>query len=173
MYNLNIYLDLNNYYRVFDDQNQFRIKREANAVSKIFELIDSNKFKLCGSFVLENENNNNTYLKNKLHIQLIFSKWSFNIGFETFIIEKTKKIIELSNAGTYDALHLVCAACGNCEYFITCDDRFIKTINANIEKLHGIIGRIKMFNPCDFIEKEMENNEITRIKHLNSTYYSV
>lgn len=157
MYYLNIYLDLNNYYRVFDDQNQFRIKREANAVSKIFELIDSNKIKLFGSFVLENENNNNTYLKNKYHIQLIFSKWSINIGFETLITEKAKKIIELSNAGTYDALHLACASFSNCEYFITCDDRFIRTINANIEKLHWIIGQTKIFNPCDFIEKEMEN----------------
>ena len=103
---MNIYLDLNNYYRVFDDQNQFRIKREANAINRIFKLIDSNKFKLYGSFALENENNNNTNLKNKQHIQLIFSKWSYNIGFDILIIEMAKKVIELSNAGTYDALHL-------------------------------------------------------------------
>lgn len=154
-----IYLDLNNYYRVFDDQNQFRIKREANAINRIFELVDSNKFKLYGSFALENENSNNTDLKNKQHIQLIFSKWSYNIGFDILIIEMAKKIIELSNAGTYDALHLACAVFKNCEYFITCDDRFIRTINANIDKLYRIIGRIKILNPCYFIEEEIGKND--------------
>ncbi len=155
---MNIYLDLNNYYRVFDDQNQFRIKREANAINKIFELVDSNKFKLHGSFALENENNNNTNLKNKQHVQLIFSKWSYNIGFDILIIKMAKQIIELTNAGTYDALHLACAVFNNCEYFITCDDRFIRTINANIDKLTKIIAPIKIFNPCDFVGKEIKKN---------------
>ena len=159
MHNLNIYLDLNNYYRVFDDQTQLRIKREAVAVNKIFQLIDSSKHKLYGSFALQNENDKNTYLKNKLHVQVIFSKWSFYIKFNLKIIEIAEKIIELSNAGTYDALHLGCAVLNNCEYFITCDDRFIRTINTNTDKLQGIIGITKIINPVDFIEKEMENND--------------
>jgi len=145
---------MNNYYRVFDDQTQLKIKREANAVNKIFELIDSNKCELCGSFALEDENNRNDHLENKLHVQVIFSKWSGYIKFDLRIIEKAKKIIEQSNAGTYDALHLACAAFNNCDYFVTCDDRFIRTINANCENLRKIIGPLKVINPCELIEKE-------------------
>jgi len=156
---LNIYLDLNNYYRVFDDQTQLRIKMEANAVNKIFEFVDSARFQLCGSFVLEYENNKNNSLKNKLHVQVIFSKWTFYIKFDVQVIEMAKKIIKLSSAGIYDALHLSCASLNNCKYFITCDDRFIRTINASFEQLAGIIGPIKIINPCDFINKEMKVND--------------
>ena len=156
---MKIYFDLNNYYRVFDDQTQLRIKGEANAVNRIFELVDSGKCQLYGSFALENENDRNSHLKNKMQVQVIFSKWSFCIKFDSQILEIAKKIIELTCAGTYDSLHLACASLNNCEYFITCDDRFIRTINANFDKLQGVIGKIKIINPCDFIEKEMKSND--------------
>jgi hypothetical protein len=156
---LKIYLDMNNYYRAFDDQTQLRVKREANAVNRIFELIDSGKCQLYGSFALEDENNCNEYLKNKLHVQMIFSKWSFYIKLDLQIVEMAKKIIELSSAGAYDALHLACAILNNCEYFITCDDRFIRTINANLDRLQAIIWTIKLVTPCDFIERELESND--------------
>lgn len=156
---LNIYLDLNNYYRVFDDQTQLRIRRESNAINKIFEFVDSGKYQLYGSFALENENNNNTCLKNKLHVQMIFSKWSMYTKFDMQIAEAARKIIEVTNAGTYDSLHLACAALNRCEYFITCDDRFIRTIKAKFDKLNEIVGTIKLVNPCDFVEKELKSND--------------
>ena len=63
-----------------------------------------------------------------------------------------------------DALHLACAIHNKCDYFITCDDRFIRTITKNQEFLKDVIGDIQMFNPIDFIRKEwvfLINCEVT------------
>ncbi|CCQ95401.1 conserved hypothetical protein [[Clostridium] ultunense Esp] len=44
--------------------------------------------------------------------------------------------------------------------FITCDDEFIKTIEKNNDKLEDIIGDIRLYNPIDFLRKEMYINVI-------------
>ena len=56
---MSIYLDMNIYNRVFDDQTQLRIKFETMAINIIFELLEKNHHKLCWSFILEDENNKN------------------------------------------------------------------------------------------------------------------
>jgi len=66
-----IYLDMNIYNRVFDDQTQLRIKFETMAVDIIFELIEKEKYKLCWSFILEDENNINPYIYRKNYIKTI------------------------------------------------------------------------------------------------------
>ena len=48
------------------------------------------------------------------------------------------------------------AVCGNCKYFITCDDKFIKTIEKNRNRLIDVIKNIKLYNPIDFLRKEMD-----------------
>ena len=67
-----------------------------------------------------------------------------------------KEIIENSNTKNKDALHLAAAIYGECEYFITCDDKFIKTIGKNEDNLKDIIGNIKLYNPIDLLRKEMD-----------------
>ncbi|WP_165585974.1 type II toxin-antitoxin system VapC family toxin [Ruminiclostridium cellobioparum] len=52
-----------------------------------------------------------------------------------------------SNAKAKNSLHLACAVHAECDCFITCDDRFIRTIKANIAKLENAIGNIKIMNP--------------------------
>jgi len=60
-----------------------------------------------------------------------------------------------SNAKAKDSLHLASAIYAVCDYFITCDDKFIKTINSNKGKLIDTIGTIKLLNPIDFLREEM------------------
>lgn len=55
-----------------------------------------------------------------------------------------------------DPLHLTSAVYGNCEYFITCDDKFIKTVEKNRDRLKDTIKNIKLYNPIDFLRKEMD-----------------
>lgn len=55
-----------------------------------------------------------------------------------------------------DALHLASAVYGDCKYFITCDDKFIKTVERNKDRLKDIIKDIKLYNPIDFLRKEMD-----------------
>jgi len=64
--------------------------------------------------------------------------------------------VENSNIKDKDALHLASAIYNKCDYFITYDDKFIKTIEKNNDKLKDIIRDIRLYNPIDFLTKEMD-----------------
>jgi hypothetical protein len=51
---------------------------------------------------------------------------------------------------------LASAVYKDCKYFITCDDKFIKTVERNRDSLSSIIQDIKLYNPIDFLRKEMD-----------------
>ena len=50
--------------------------------------------------------------------------------------------MENSNTKDKDALHLASAIYNKCDYFIKFDDKFIKTVEKNNDKLKDIIGDI-------------------------------
>ena len=60
-----------------------------------------------------------------------------------------------SNTKPKDALHLACAIYFQCDYFITCDDKFIKIILKNYETFKDVIGKVRIMNPIDYIREEM------------------
>ncbi|MFA5575935.1 MAG: PIN domain-containing protein [Tissierellaceae bacterium] len=153
---MKIYFDMNIYNRMFDDQTQMRIRFESMAVDILFELIEKGKYELVWSFILEYENSMNPFIERKLNIKAISSISSQVIEPNDRIKEIAKDIVKKSNTKNKDALHLASAIYGNCNYFITCDDRFIKTIERNRENLIDIIKDIKLYNPIDFLRKEMD-----------------
>src|SRR5699024_9397327 len=67
-----------------------------------------------------------------------------------------KDIVMKSNTKDKDALHLASAVYGGCKYFITCDDKFIKTVEKNRDNLKETIKNIKLYNPIDFLRKEID-----------------
>ncbi|MEQ8188440.1 MAG: hypothetical protein ABRQ39_10770 [Candidatus Eremiobacterota bacterium] len=48
---MNLYLDMNVYYRVFDDQSQQRISKETKTIEIIFKIIEKWNYKLCWSYI--------------------------------------------------------------------------------------------------------------------------
>ena len=153
---MKIYFDMNIYNRIFDDQRQMRIRFESMAIDILFELIEKEKYKLVWSFILEYENSRNPFIDRKFHIQSISTLCKEIIEPSDKIKLIAKDIVENSNTKDKDALHLASAVCGDCDYFITCDDKFIKTIKRNTTNLDDIIGNIKLYNPIDFLRKEMD-----------------
>ncbi|MPN15449.1 hypothetical protein SDC9_162783 [bioreactor metagenome] len=153
---MKIYFDMNIYNRIFDDQNQMRIKFESIAIDILFELIESEKYQLMWSFILEYENSRNPFVERKLHINNIASLCKEIIKPDDNIKIIAKNIVKFSNAKDKDALHLASAVYGNCKYFITCDDKFIKTIEKNRDRLNDVVKNIKLYNPIDFLRKEMD-----------------
>jgi len=125
------------------------------AIDIIFEVIEQGNYKLCWSFMLEYENRGNPFIKRKMYINLLSKSSSIIVPPSEKIKKITGKIIANSNAKVKDSLHLACAASGKCDYFITCDDKFIKAIKNNKKALKDIIGDIKLFNPIDFVRKEL------------------
>jgi len=156
MVNMKMYFDMNVYNRVFDDQSQMRIRFEAMAIDILFELIEKGQNTLVWSFILEYENSRNPFIDRKAHIESVSSLCREVVEPNKEIKAIAKNIMEKSNAQERDALHLACAINNKCDYFITCDDRFIRTINNSEYLLKSIIVDIKLFNPIDFLRKEID-----------------
>jgi hypothetical protein len=153
---MKMYFDMNLYNRVFDDQSQMRIRFEAMAIDILFELVEKGQHTLVWSFILEYENSRNPFIDRKAHIKSVSSICREVVEPNKEIRATAKIIIEKSNAKERDALHFACAIYNNCDYFITCDDRFIRTINNNEYLMKNLIGSIKLFNPIDFLRKEID-----------------
>lgn len=110
------------------------------------------------SYILEFENSKNPLTENKEDIKNVaeiicsdFIEWNEEID------RIANEIVAKSNSRIKDALHLACAVYGKCEYFITCDNRFIRTIKHNARGLKHVLGSIRIVNPVDFIGKEFDN----------------
>lgn len=153
---MQLYLDMNIYNRMFDDQNQIRIRFETMAIDIIFEMVEKGAYELVWSFMLHDENQGNPFSDRREYINLFSSACLRESKPSIDIKEIAYNILEGSKAGAKDSLHLACAIHSKCTYFITCDDRFIKTINANINNIKDIIGAIKIMNPIDFLREEMK-----------------
>ena len=146
---------MNIYNRVFDDQSQLRIKFETMAIDIIFELIEKEQYQLCWSFMSDDENNKNPFSYRRSSIKTILSICKINIGPNSEILNIGKFIMANSNTKPKDALNLACAVYCKCDYFITCGDKFIKTVVKNNTRLEAVIGKIKLMNPIDFVRGEM------------------
>ena len=153
---MKIYFDMNIYNRIFDDQAQMRIRFESMAIDILFELIEERKYELLWSFILEYENSRNPFIERKLNIKSVSTLCSETIKPSNKIKLIAKSITKYSNTKNRDALHLASAIYGDCKYFITCDDKFIKAVEKNRDNLKDIIQGIKLYNPVDFLRKEMD-----------------
>lgn len=80
---------------------------------------------------MEYENSRNPFIERKLNIISISTLCNEVIQPNDRIKEIAKDIVMKSNAKDKDALHLASAVYGGCKYFITYDDKFIKTIEGN------------------------------------------
>ena len=153
---MKMYFDMNVYNRVFDDQSQMRIRFEAMAIDILFELIEKGQYTLVWSFVLEYENSRSPFIDRKDHIESVSALCGEVVEPNKEIKATAKSIMEKSSAKERDALHLACAIYNKCDYFITCDHRFIRTINNNEYLLKNLIGDTRLFYPIDFLRKEID-----------------
>jgi len=157
---MNIYLDMNIYNRMFDDQSQINIKLDTIAIDVIYELIGKGTLKLLWSYVLEYENSNNPFPNRRERVKIISKMRNDTILGSEQIIKTAEYIQELSKAKEKDSLHLACAIHSSCKYFITCDNALIRTINFNRATLANLLGEIELISPLDFFRKEMNIDAI-------------
>jgi predicted nucleic acid-binding protein len=140
---MRIYLDNCSFNRPFDDQNQIRIRIEAEAKLYIQSLIEQGKLTLVWSYILEYENMANPYEFRQMVIHKWKKKAKFYMHENRQIVNKADQLIK-SELKAKDALHIACAIEANAKYFITTDD---KILNKN----HKIKG-IEIVNPIDMLD---------------------
>src|SRR3989339_485101 len=141
---MKLYFDMNIYNRMFDDQNQLRIRFETMAIDVIFEIIEKKQHSLTWSFMLEDENKGNPYINRRNYINVLSGLCSEIIEPNQQIKELAKNIMNDTNAKAKDSLHVACAIHSNCDCFLTSDDKLIKTINVNYNKIKKTLGNIKI-----------------------------
>lgn len=139
-----LYLDMNIYNRPFDDQSQVKIKLETIAIFSVFQRIKKGQFVLLWSFILDFENSLNPYEDIKMEIEMASSLASEKVDIDEDILHRAKEF-ETKGIKPRDALHLACAVEGKADYFLTCDDKFIK-------RSKEIEYDILIKNPIDFVK---------------------
>ena len=108
--------------------------------------------------MLDAENSDDKIDFRRIEIRTILKKCNEYVSFMPEIAKIAAQIQANSNTKQKDSIHLACAVYKKCQYFVTCDNDFIKTIMNNAERLMGIIGNVKVVNPIEFCEKEVLGN---------------
>ena len=124
-YNWKIYLDTCCLSRPFNDQTQLRIRRETEAIEKIFDAFITGDWHWVVSEVLTTEVNNNPnwIQRSRIKSQINIAHQKISIG----TIENLRgKQLETLGFKWFDALHLACAESGKADIFLTTDDRLLR-----------------------------------------------
>ena len=116
------YLDLCALKRPFDDARSERIRREADAVARIFEKVESGSLQLVISPAHRFENNRNPREDRRLATDLWLQKAGRSVEVTPDIDERTRLLTRFG----FDALHLALAEKAQARWFVTTDDRLLK-----------------------------------------------
>jgi predicted nucleic acid-binding protein len=104
---------------------QLKIELETKAKLFIQELLLQRKLDLVWSYMLDYENGNNCFYQKRIAIQKWQSLAVADIDETLEIVEISKKI-QKSGLKPADSIHLACAICARCDYFITTDNQILK-----------------------------------------------
>lgn len=138
-----VYLDLCCLKRPFDDQRQERVRREAAAVATVIERVESGEWDLVRSPAHWLENEANPREDRRLAAALWLNGAAVQIEATPEIEDRARELASLG-FGVLDALHVAFAEAAGAQWFVTCDDRLVKTCER-----HRAVLRLTFANPCD------------------------
>jgi predicted nucleic acid-binding protein len=120
-----VYLDICALKRPFDDARSERVRREADAVARIFEQVDSGSIQLVASPAHRFENDRNPREDRRLATALWLQKASRSVDTTDDIEERARELAAMG-FGPLDALHLAFAEKAKARWFVTTDDRLLR-----------------------------------------------
>jgi predicted nucleic acid-binding protein len=120
-----VYLDICALKRPFDDARSERIRREAEAVARIFEKVENGSIQLVVSPAHRFENNRNPREDRRLATNLWLQKAARSVE-ATPDIDQRARLLTGLGFGPLDALHLALAEKAKARWFVTTDDRLFR-----------------------------------------------
>ena len=141
-----IYLDNCCFNRPFDDQQQLRIRLEAEAKLRIQEVVRAGDLELAWSYILDFENENNPFLDRRERIQQ-WRSYAKTDCVEDLAVKRMAESLRQKGLRQIDSLHVACAIHAGCDYFITTDDRILSKSET--------ISEVVIDDPIGFIKKEL------------------
>jgi predicted nucleic acid-binding protein len=120
-----VYLDICALKRPFDDARSERIRREAEAVARIFERVDNGSIQLVASPAHRFENDRNPREDRRLATALWLQRADRFVDASPDIEERAR-LLAAFGFGPLDALHLALAEKAEARWFVTTDDRLLR-----------------------------------------------
>lgn len=120
-----VYLDICALKRPFDDARSERIRREADAVARIFEQVENGRVHLVVSPAHRFENDRNPREDRRLATALWLQKADRSVEGGPEIDERAR-LLNSFGFGPLDALHLALAEKAQARWFVTTDDRLLR-----------------------------------------------
>lgn len=151
LYNWKIYLDTCCLSRPFNDQTQVRIRRETEAIEKIFDAFTTGNWLwvVSGALTHEVNNNPNWIERSRIKAQINDAHQNVSIGrMENLRGEQ----LETLGFKWFDALHLACAESSNADIFLTTDDRLLRRAKRFSSDL-----RVRVENPYAWLQGVDQN----------------
>ena len=140
-----LYLDLNCFNRPFDDQTQERTARETGAVFSILQRVVGGVDQMAWSAILDFENSQHPMPDRRSEIARWKHRAVVNIAVNEDVSLRAQELEE-SGFRPLDAAHLASAEVGECDCFLTCDDRLTRAA----QRSHLAL---KVLNPVDYLEE--------------------
>lgn len=122
---------------------------EAMAFSMILQLVETEKVELVTSSVIAFENSKNPFPQRRKWVVSCLKLSKQNLVLNTEIRKRGREL-EKQGIKPLDALHLACAESGKIDYFLTCDDKVVKSYKSR---------EMVVFNPVEFILKVTEEEK--------------
>lgn len=120
-----LYLDICALKRPFDDSRSERIRREADAVARIFEKVENGTVQLVVSPAHRFENDRNPREDRRLATNLWLQMASRSVDASADTDERARLLTGFG-FGPLDALHLALAEKAEARWFVTTDDRLLR-----------------------------------------------
>ena len=137
-----LYLDLNCFNRLFDDQSQDRIAHETAAVFAILQRIIDGVDQLIWSAILTFENAQHPLADRRTEIAQWAHRAVVNIAV-THQVATRARALTAAGFRPLDAAHLACAEAAACDRFLTCDDQVIR-------RARRVRVGLRVQNPLDY-----------------------
>ena len=139
---MNVYLDNCCMNRLFDDQSDYRIRFESEAVKLILSLCDQRRWHTVAQLEIDRTPDKERRKK----LQLLYEQSDDVISIDKSISIRAKEF-EIQGIQAFDALHLACAEDG-ADVFLTVDDNLLEQASG-IEDLN-----VSVNNPFIWLIKE-------------------
>jgi hypothetical protein len=145
-----IYLDVSCLNRPFDDQEQVRIRLEAEAVLLILERIESGEWEQVSSEAATIEINVNPDAGRRARVSLLLPEQKYIMKLTSASWRRAAELVEMGfHPG--DAAHVSAAEQVGAEVLLSCDDRFCRLAKRCQNRL-----LVRVANPMDWL-KEIDN----------------
>lgn len=140
---MRIYLDNTCLNRPFDDQRQFRVRLEADAIVRIMKRIDSGEWEQVSSDMATIEINALVDDRLRSQVAMLMPETAAVMPLSPAMIGRADQLEQLGFKPA-DALHLAAAEAALADIFLTCDPRVTRLARRNKRRL-----TVKVANPLD------------------------